>query len=272
MSQKKPESQKILSILRRVTEVTTDKDGKLIQPIRQLESKTGYVLCDDAPVRPAKTMTSREEVVEWIDKCVLGDLRTVRLGIEEREKRDKRGGAKSSALGGGNFLLAACCCMAPEYFGQVYGKGTNATESVQKYVERFLTIIDSRYKEFWPVLWRSFRNGIIHGSWPQYIRMQDSSEEEQIAMRANNSPNGDHLDRASDHSDKSFAISSYRFSCDIEDSFNIEKGFRDWLLHEPGDGVLERSAPRRLEIKNGDNEGKKAFNATLRRTTQTPGN
>ena len=254
MDQKESENLRIPSILRRVTNVTTDENGCLIQPARQLEPSAKYVICEDAPVSPAKGMESREEIVKWIEDCVLGDLRTVILGIEERRKGDK---TQSPALGGCNFLLAACCCMALEYFGQVYGRGTNATESVEKYTKKFLIPIVPEYEEFWPIFWRSFRNGIVHGSWPQRIRMQGSPEEEQIAMRANNSPNGDHFDRASDRSDESFAISSDRLFHDIERSFR--EGFRSWILNDSDDEILERAAPRLLEIKESDAKGKAAF-------------
>ena len=213
------------TMLRRVTNVTTDENGKLIQP-PSLKPKARYVLCEDVLVRPAKPMSSRDKIVKWIDECVLGDLRTVRLGIEERKKRDKRGKAESPVLGGGNFLLASDCCEALEYFGRVYGQGTNATEKVEKYVEKFLNPIDSRYIKVWPILWDSFRNGIVHSSWTKPVRMEGCKE--QIAIGADNSPDGDHLKPASDHAGKSFVISSPRFFCDIERSFN--EGFRDWIL------------------------------------------
>lgn len=263
MGKKKPENQGFPSALRRVKKVKTNGNGKLIQPTEQLGSNTRYFLCEDVFIPPARKMKSRKKIVEWIDECVLGDLRTVVLGIQEREKGDK---TQSPTLGGGNFLLAAGCCMALEYFGQVYGEGKNATESVQKYVEDFLKPIDDRYRKVWPILWRSFRNGIIHGSWPQKICM----EEEQIAIGADNSPDGDHLGPASEHEGKSFVISSYRFFCDIERSFN--EGFRDWILHESDDEILERAAPRLLEIKSNNNEGKNAFNEILGMNTQAEEN
>ena len=267
MDQKASSKQNVPTVPRSVISVKTDGDAKLPERIKKLKPNTTYMIYKDEYVPPARKMESREEIVEWIDKCVLGDLRTVRLGIEEREKRDKRGGAESSALGGGNFLLAAGCCMTLEYFGQVYGKGTNATESVQKYVEKFLQPIDERYIEFWPILWRSFRNGIIHGSWPQKICMEGSGE--QIAIGADNSPDGDHLRPASNHKGKSFVISSPRFFYDIECSFNKNEGFRDWIRNDSDDGVLERAAPRLLEIKKSNKEGKKAFNDILSLKTTT---
>lgn len=255
------------TILRPVTNVTTDGNGKLIQPSKHLEPKTRYVLFGDVLVRPAKTMLSREEVVKWIEECVLGDLRTVMLGIEERKKKDKRGKAESPALGGGNFLLTSACCGALEYFGQVYGKGTSATESVQKYVEEFLNPIDSRYTKVWPILWDSFRNGIVHTSWTNPVRVEGCKE--QIAIGADNSPDGDHLEPASNHTGKSFIISSPRFLYDIECSFKRKEGFRDWILNKnkSDEGILERAAPQILEIKSSDTKRKEAFEKILKMNT-----
>ena len=204
-------------------------------------------------------METRQKIVEWIDKCVLGDLRTMMLGIEERKKKDKRGKAESPALGGGNFLLASDCCEALEYFGRVYGQGTNATEKVEKYVEKFLNPIDSRYIKVWPILWDSFRNGIVHSSWTKPVRMEGCKE--QIAIGADNSPDGDHLKPDSNHVGKSFIISSPRFFCDIERSF--KEGFRDWILNKSDEGILERADPQVLEVKRGNEKGKKAFNHIL---------
>lgn len=230
--------------------VTTDKNGQL--KCGGLEPSAEYVICEEVPVPPAGKRESREEIVRWIDKCVLGDLRTVVLGVQERKKR-----GKPQLLGGCNFLLAGCCCMALEYLGQVYGEGENGTERVQKYVRDFLAPIDSRYEQFWPILWRSFRNGILHGSWPQRINMRDYPEEKRIAMRADNSLDGDHFKRDSDRLGRNFAISSARFFRDIEHSFYA--GFRSWILKDSDDGILERAAPRLLEIKESYAKGKMAF-------------
>ena len=208
-------------------------------------------------------METRQKIVEWIDKCVLGDLRTMMLGIEERKKKDKRGEAGSPALGGGNFLLASDCCEALEYFGRVYDdRGTHA-DIAQRYVEKFLDPIDPRYTKVWPILWDSFRNGIAHRSWTKPVRMEGSGE--QIAIGADNSPNKDHLGPDSGRKGKSFVISSYYFFCDIDRSFN--EGFRDWILNDSDEGILERAAPQVLEIKRGDTKRKEAFNEILRMNT-----
>ena len=85
--------------------------------------------------------------------------------------------------------------------------------------------------------------------------------EERIAIGADNSPNGDHLGPDSGHNGKSFIISSPRFFCDIERSFN--EGFQDWILNDSDEGVLKRAAPQVLEIKKGNEKGKKAFKYIL---------
>ena len=204
-------------------------------------------------------MQSREQVVEWIDGCVLGDLRTVILGIQEREKR-----GETQFLGGCNFRLAGGCCEALEYFGRVYdGKG-DTTAYVRRYAEKFLNPIDDRYVKVWPILWDSFRHGIVHTSWTKPVCLEGSQVE--ITVGANVSPDGDHLEPASDiGTRKSFVISSYRFFCDIERSFH--EGFRDWILHESDDSVLKRAAPQTLMIRAGNTEGREAFEYVLRLNT-----
>ena len=200
-------------------------------------------------------MQSREQVVEWINGCVLGDLRTVILGIQERERR-----GKTQFLGGCNFLLAADCCEALEYFGRVYGGKGDAAAFVRRYVEKFLNPIDDRYIKVWPLLWDSFRHGIVHTSWTKPVCMDGSQEK--ITVGANISPDGDHLEPGSDLvASKSFVISSYRFFCDIERSFC--EGFRDWILNKSDESILKRAAPQTLRIRAGNTKGKEAFEHVL---------
>ena len=205
-------------------------------------------------------MQSRDQIVEWIDKCVLGDLRTVILGIQERGKGKE---TQSPALGGGNFLLAAGCCTALEYFGRVYDDKGDATAYVRRYVEKFLSPIDGRYIKVWPILWDSFRNGIVHTSWPKPVYVEGC--EEKIAVAADNDPDGDHFKPVSNYQGKSFAISSPLFFRDIERSFH--EGFQDWILEDSDDGILERADPQPLRIKGGNCEGKKAFEYVLNLNT-----
>src|SRR5207249_3059010 len=96
----------------------------------------------------------------------------------------------------------------------------------------------------------------LHGSWPQGVCIQ-GQHQDWLAVGANNSPTGDHLEPASDYQGHSFVISSVRFFNDLERSFL--DGFRDWILTRSDDGVLERAAPRLLEFRLGNQEGVKEF-------------
>ena len=76
-------------------------------------------------------------------------------------------------------------------------------------------------------------------------------------MRVNNLREGPHLQKAPGGSDLSFTISSVKLFLDIETSYR--DGFHEWLLKESDEQVLERAAPRLLEIKQNNNECKAAF-------------
>lgn len=231
-------------MLRRMASFTTDQDGRPVA-LPDLDANSTFVVCRDEEAPPVRPMASRQAIVEWIENCVLGDLRTLLLGIE----RFLQGPPVLRPIGGCNFLLAAGCCMALEYFGQVYGKGGDATSAARRYVEAFLSPIDRRYEEVFGVLWSSFRNGIVHGSWPQVICVQ-GHQGHRVSVGANPCIDGEHLQPASGYDGESLVISSARFFVDIERSFH--QSFRSWLLNESDDAVLLRAAPRLLEVNEKD--------------------
>lgn len=78
-----------------------------------------------------------------------------------------------------------------------------------------------------------------------------------IAVGANSSIDGEHLQAAADHDGESLVISSPRLFADLETSF--DKGFGSWILNESDDGVLLRAAPRLLEVREGDKQRVKEF-------------
>jgi hypothetical protein len=139
--------------------------------------------------------------------------------------------------------------MALEYLAQVYGQRDNATAAARKYVDDFLGPVDKRYSEVFEVLWTCFRNGIVHGSWPQTVCIQGNATT-RIKVGANADVDGDHLGPASEWEEHSFVVSGVKLFSDIEASF--DRGFRRWILEESDDDVLARAAPRLLEMKPGD--------------------
>ena len=251
-------------MLRSVQGASTDEHGCL--HVTGLEPREDYVICVDAPPGPAGRMPSRQAIVDWIEGAILGDLRTLIIGIQEREKL-VQGTSLVRLLGGCNFLLASGCCMALEYLSQVYGKGTNATAATHKYVEDFLAPIEPRYLQIFGVLWSSFRNGLIHGSWPQVVGAAGDGGR-RIAVGANNSLSGEHLQPTEQHQGDNFVISSHRFFNDIETSF--DQRFRDWILSDADDGVLERAAPRLLAINPGDMPRQAEFAVIVQWNSQRP--
>ncbi len=231
-------------MLRRVDSFETDEKGLPVN-LPTLAPASTFVICRDEEMLPVRPLESRQAIVDWIEHCVLGDLRTLLVGIDAfLQQRDR-----PRPLGGGNFLLAAGCCMALEYFGQIYGRGHDATAAARRYVEDFLRPVDARYLAVFGILWSAFRNGIVHGSWPQVICVQQHAGH-RIAVGANPCMDGEHLESAAAYDDENFVISSARFFADIEAS--VDRGFRAWILDESDDGVLARAAPRLLEIRDGD--------------------
>ena len=218
-----------------------------------LEPETQYRIVHDVFVPPAVALASREAVVEWVDACVLGDLRTLRLGIQARERLTID---EQNRFGGCNFLLAASCCMALEYLGLLYAHGSDATARVRRYVQDFLAQIEPRYLQVFPIFWTCYRNGLAHGSWPQYVS-KIGERGLRVAVGANTNYAGEHLAPAGESKGPSFTISTVRLLDDIEASFRGR--FKQWILEEADAQVLERAGPRLHLVANGNSDGNRAF-------------
>src|SRR5262245_19022328 len=103
----------------------------------------------------------------WLDSCVLGDLRTLVQGIDAYYASDEHVDGDGRPIGGGNFLLVAGCCSAIDYFGYIVNNGTNDDARAIAFINRFLVPINPRYREVGLLLWRCFRHGTVHRSWPK---------------------------------------------------------------------------------------------------------
>lgn len=241
-------------MLKRAASFRTDDRGA-VPAVADLVPNTEYVICVEVPLPAVPTFRDRDHLVDWLDGAVLGDLRTLVRGINSVAASES---TEAGRLGGGNFLLAAGCCMTIEYFGQVYGQGNNGTARAEAYVSRFLADVDRRYQEYFWLLWTSFRNGVVHGAWPQSVCVAGEPHRA-VAIGANNQIDGEHFVPVTDHQGRSFVISSVRFFTDLEHSF--ASGFRDWILHGADPQVLDRAAARLVEIKAGNRGGVAQFNA-----------
>jgi hypothetical protein len=243
-------------MLRRVTGLRIDDDGS--SHLEKALPTGRYVVCEDRALTKS-ALKSRTELANWIDRCVLGDLTTLLDGIRLAERRRLR-----RKTGGGNFLLAAGCCMSLEYMAFVYTGEENATSSVRKYAEAFLAPIDPKYGQVAELMWRSFRNGLVHGSWPQPI---ESLAEPGVLIRVGvgNELADEHLAPIAGVKGLSFGISAPRLLRDLKRSFR--PAFRDWILHEAPESVLKRGGPNRLELSSNDHAGNQQFKIVKRWST-----
>jgi len=213
-----------------------------------------YVLQEEQPV--AKPLANRDQLVGWIQRCVLGDLRTLRIGIAHYLSDEQALGA--AGLAGANFLLAAGCCNALEYFARIFHGTSNSVDNVRAYAARFLK--DPRYQQVAGMLQRVLRNGLVHGSWPKVFCLE-SDKENRILVGVSAHPNDPHLTPVPAWTGNSLAINSTRFLDDLHES--VASGFASWIRDEADDGVLERGAPGLLLISDGDDLGRNEFQQVL---------
>jgi hypothetical protein len=248
-----------MMVNKQVCEASTDGSGTLT-PRKKLDPNTSYNVCRWEDVPADIPHPSRDKVVEWISDCVLGDLRTLQLGMVQR----RAGGSHSNSLGGGNFLLAAACCMAIEYCGNVYNVGSNGTERAKSFVTQFLAPVDARYLEFFELIWGSIRNGIIHGSWAQTLHIRDQ-EAPRLVVGAATSDEGQHFERVTWANRPTFILNSERFLRDLETAVN--PSFRTWILEVADDAVRERASASLLAIHPDNTRLSAQFMKAVRWTT-----
>jgi hypothetical protein len=189
---------------------------------------------------------TRQGVVDWITACVLGDLRTLDKGISVVEAAKTEQGLPAG-MGGGNFLLAVGCLIAMEYFGQIFRPDVDATTATREYAQKFLKRVDARYPKVWELLWRAFRNGMAHASWPKKVLIKDDLSR-QLILGVGNLRSDPHL-APIPGIPGSLAISAPRLLDDLDSS--VKTGFSQWILTEANDGVLMRAGPQLLEISGG---------------------
>lgn len=191
------------------------------------------------------TIQTGKQLVEWIDGCVLGDLRTLRSGIDGRASNQ----CPSRPSGGGNFLLASGCWMALEYFSRIYEPNGDAVSKVKKYVDQFLVAVNPRYGQVVDLLIRAFRNGMIHRSWPKAISIQGDSRGP-VNTGIGIDPDDEHLEPARDRGDDTFVINARRLFDDLERSF--DGGFKKWILNEATSDAFDRASAEQLQISSRD--------------------
>lgn len=192
-------------------------------------------------------LNSVQDVADWIDACVLGDLRTLVHGIDAYYASPDHRTADGRPTGAGNFLLVAGCCSAIEYLGHVYaGKGSDEAKAIA-FMNQFLAPINDRYREAGLLIWQCFRQGTVHRSWPKRIVHGDGTP--QVITGAGSEPTDPHMAPLPDRAEDSFLVNGRQLLADLTRAF--ENSFRPWLLTEASEGAVERAKPQVLRV-SGD--------------------
>ena len=103
---------------------------------------------------------SRADLAAWIDSCVLGDLRTLLVGVDADYASHSPVSAEGRPLGAANFLPVAGCCSALDYFAFLFTGGGSDEANAKAFIDRFLQPVDSRYREVGLIIWRCFRHPV----------------------------------------------------------------------------------------------------------------
>jgi hypothetical protein len=141
-------------------------------------------------------------------------------------------------------------------------KGGGSDEANAKaFIDRFLQPVDSRYCESGLIIWRCFHHGTVHRSWPKrtFIEGDPSSA---VTTGAGNETTDPHLAPTPDFLGDTFLINGRRLLSDL--TFAFDRGFRNWILAESPDGVLERANPEDFFVRPGDTEGRAQLEAIKR--------
>jgi hypothetical protein len=218
-----------------------------------------HARADERNVR--RPIRSRDELVTWIESCVLGDLRTVLVGVDAYYASPSHLSTDGRPLGAANFLLVAGSCSAIDYFAFLFKGGVSAEANAQAFIETFLKPVDSRYCDVGLIIWRCFRHGTVHRSWPKRIVVEGDGSSV-VITGAGNEVMDAHLAPSTEFRGDTFLVNGRRLLSDLTLAF--DRSFRDWILTESPDAVLERANPEDLLIRAGDTQGRRQLEVVKR--------
>lgn len=199
------------------------------------------------PGIPVFPFTDKAKLAAWIRDAVLGDLRTLRRGIEAYLVDPAA--ASAAGFAGGNYLLASGCFLAIEYFAQVFKGDDNATENVKAFMVQYLRPHSERYVQVGDLVWKAFRNGLIHGGWPKVLSVQGSTDRA-IELMVGVLPSDPHLEPLPGRAN-TFCLNAVTLLLHLESAV---AEFEKWIL-TTDEEVLLRGAPRQLELSPNDEQG-----------------
>jgi hypothetical protein len=192
-------------------------------------------------------LQSPEDVVEWIDACVLGDLRTLICGIDAYYASPKDLTADGRPTGSANFLLVAGCCSAIDYLAHIYASKGSDEAKATVFIDTFLAPINQRYGEVGLLIWKCFRQGTVHRSWPKRIVLENGTAE--VITGAGSEASDPHLSPLSGLAADSLLINGRQLLSDLTRAF--DDGLRHWILTDAPADALERAKPQNLRVGGG---------------------
>jgi hypothetical protein len=157
--------------------------------------------------------------------------------------------------------LVAGCSSALDYFAFLFKGGGSDEGNAKAFIDRFLQPIDARYGEVGLIIWRCFRHGTVHRSWPKSI-VNDGDASSAVTTGAGNETTDPHLAPSPDFPGDTFLINGRQLLSDLTLAF--DRGFRNWIVMESPDGVLDRANPEDFFVRPGDTEGRRQLEAIKR--------
>jgi hypothetical protein len=140
------------------------------------------------------------------------------------------------------------CCSAIDYFGYIVNDGTNDDARAMAFIRRFLVPVNPRYAEVDLLLWRCFRHGTVHRSWPRRIEVE--GDKWSIATGAGAEDGDQHLAPAHGQALDTFLVNGRHLLSDL--SRALDGPFGEWIDANATDEVFTRANPDRLRIGRRD--------------------
>lgn len=182
------------------------------------------------------------DVFSWIEGCLLGDIRALLLSVERYGGWINRQG---QPLGGCNYLLASADMMLLEYLSYLYKGLTNAEDNVYHYVNDVLATRNPKYLIAPRLMWKCYRNGLLHHSWPKIIKRQKTGET--LTTGVGVSLNDPHFEAWTDaNGNETFCINGVKLFYDIECSYYSD--FKNWAQKNESD-VIARGTCELLDVE-----------------------
>jgi hypothetical protein len=175
------------------------------------------------------------------------------IGVDAYYASPTHVGQDGRPLGAANFLLVAGCCSAIDYFAFLLNRGSSDEARAKTFIDTFLGPVNSRYCEVGLLIWRCFRHGTVHRSWPKRIVLE--GDRSVVLTGAGIEAADPHLAPSPDISGGSLLVNGRQLLVDLTCAF--ECTFRDWILTRVPDEVLERANPQDLLVRVGDTQGRR---------------